>query len=69
MGRHGAGEELRVLYVDLQAAGRECHWAWLGLLNPSSSPLPLTNFLQQGHTHFNKATPPNASQVVPFPVD
>jgi hypothetical protein len=27
----------------------------------------LSDILQQGHTYFNKATPPNPSQVVPHP--
>ena len=26
--RYGAGEELRVLYLDLQAAESEKHWQW-----------------------------------------
>jgi hypothetical protein len=32
--RHGAGEELRVLHLDPQPAGRERHKAWLELLIP-----------------------------------
>jgi len=49
-------KELRVLQ---QAAGRESRrWAWLELLKPQSPPL-VTHFLQQGHTYYNEATPPN----------
>ena len=41
-------KSLRVLHPDLQAAGRESHWAWLELLKPLG-PRPVTHFLQQGH--------------------
>jgi hypothetical protein len=42
-------KELRVLYLDLQAARRDCDTlARLELLRPQSS--PVTHFLQQGHT-------------------
>jgi hypothetical protein len=56
-------KELRVLHLDLQAAGRESDWAWLEYLSPQSPPptavLPPTrpHLLQQGHTYSNKATP------------
>jgi hypothetical protein len=37
------------LNVDPHTAGTERLWAWNGLLEPPS-PLPVTHFLQQGHT-------------------
>lgn len=45
-------KELRFLYPDQQAAGRESDWAWLDRLKAHP------DFLQ-GHTYFNEATPPN----------
>jgi hypothetical protein len=42
-------KELRVLYPDLHAVGRDKYWAWLEHLKPQSLP-PMTHFLQQGHT-------------------
>ena len=41
-----------------QAAGREISWAWFGLIKPQSPSPPVAYFLQQGHTYFNKVTPP-----------
>jgi hypothetical protein len=53
-------EEQRVLHLVLKANRRR--------LNPQaarrrfSKPIPpVTHLLQQGHTHFNKATPPNST--------
>jgi hypothetical protein len=39
-GRHGAGEELRVLHLDGQAAGGDCvpHWVYLEHRSPQSPP-------------------------------
>jgi len=48
-------EELRVLHLDLQAVGRDSELLW------PQSPPSVTYFLQQGHTHFNKVTPPNST--------
>jgi hypothetical protein len=49
-GRHGAGS------LDLQVAGSELRY------NETSKPTPpVTHFLQQGYTYFNKATSPNSA--------
>jgi hypothetical protein len=47
-------KELRVLHPNLKAAEIQSHGSWLRLLKPQS--LPVTNFLQQDHTHFSKGT-------------
>ena len=48
----------KFLYLQLQAATRKRHQAWLEHLKPQNPPA-LTHFLQQGHTNFNKAPTPN----------
>lgn len=39
------------------------HCAWIEHLKPES-PFSVTHFLQQDHTYFNNATPPNS--VIPY---
>lgn len=53
-------EELRVLYPDLKAAGRERHWAWLVLLKfPKPIPSDIQKGLfQLGHTSLSSSTTP-----------
>jgi hypothetical protein len=49
--------ELRALYTDpRQQAESQRRWAWCRLLKPQS-PVPVTHFLQQGHTYSNKDMP------------
>jgi hypothetical protein len=50
-------KQLRILHLDLQAAGRKRHWGHLGF--EISKPTPVTHFLQQCYTFSNKATPLN----------
>jgi hypothetical protein len=53
--------ELRILYLDLQAAERDCELpAWLEHLRPQS-PLLMTYFLQQSHIYSIKAIPPSSA--------
>ena len=42
------------------------HWAWLDLLKPQSL-APVTHFLQQDHTYFNKVIL-NIIQIISFPI-
>ena len=54
-------EEPSVLHLDLQAVGF-CvpHWASLSIRDLKADPA-VTQFLKQGHTYSNKATPPNSA--------
>jgi hypothetical protein len=67
-GSHGAGEELRALHLDPQAAGKERYWVWLEHLRPQS-PLSSDTLPATRPPFSNKATPPNPCQVVPLPND
>jgi hypothetical protein len=64
-GRHGTGEATESSTFR-STGSRKRQWAWLELFKPQSPP-PVIQFLQQGHTHSNKATPPVPCQVVLFP--
>jgi hypothetical protein len=55
-------EEPRILHLDQKAAEGDSLPHWVELEHRISKPTPtMMNFLQQGHTHSNKATPPNSA--------
>ena len=62
-------KELRVLHLDTQVEDGDCvsHWGQLKHSGPQSTQHSITfpptrpHLLQQGHTYFNKATPPNSA--------
>ena len=58
----GCWRSSREFYIWQQAAGREWHWAWFELLKHQSL-LPVTQFLQQGHTS-NNATPYESMEAI-----
>lgn len=55
-------KELRVLHLDLQAAGeRLCTGCSLSTCETLKSAPTVTHFLYQGHIYSNKATPPKSA--------
>ena len=61
-------KKLKALHPDLQAAGRESHWACLWLLK-FQGPFSATPFFQQGHIYSSKTIPSNPFKVVPLSYD
>jgi hypothetical protein len=56
-------KELRILRLNLKAAEDDYipHWVELEHRRPQSPPPIVAHFLQQGHTHSNKAVPPSSA--------